>query len=277
VDQGEIQNLFDVVFRRVGAAEPGREMRGIGDEGPTSEEINEFFGSLHSFRRFAYTSRLSRYMRTKPSRQILSVLKNLQFHSTASNKKLYAVTSLTDDTPTVPLSAMLALAYGKQEVGRVLLVDAGNPRTGLSRQLGIAVHVSIFDLFGGTALADVAVTSEEMYCVVPTRAAEDAPGEWFSHPNAGGVLSEMKRFFDIVLVDTPPISQSIDSILLSRFGGGIILNVKAESITREGLATVKQRFEDMEIPLAGIVLWDERRYLPHWIDRIFGTRDLMSA
>jgi Mrp family chromosome partitioning ATPase len=252
-------------------------MRGIGDEGPTPEEINDFFGSLHSFRRFAYTSRLARYMRAKPSRQILSVLKNLQFDAAATDRKLYAITSLTADTPTAPLSSMLALAYGRQEVGRVLLVDAGHPRTGISRQLGIAVHVSIFDLFGGTALADVAVTSEEMYCVVPTRAAEDSPGEWFSHPNSGTVIADMRRFFDIVVFDTPPISESIDSILLSRFGGGVILNVKADSITREGLSLVKRRFEDMEVPLAGIVLWDERRYVPRWVDRIFGTRDLMSA
>ncbi|TET34440.1 MAG: hypothetical protein E3J72_14275 [Planctomycetota bacterium] len=277
MDQGEVQNLFDLVFQRLGSAESGRELRGITREGPSSEELGDFFGSLHSFRRFAYSSKLSRYMRSGPSRQILSVLKNLQFHATATGAKVFSVTSLTPETPTVPLSVMLARAYGQQETGRVLLVDTGDPRTGLSRQLGVTVHVSLFDLFGGTTLADVAVTSEEMYCVVPTRAAEDAPGEWFSHPNSDRVLSEMVRFFDLIIFDTPPLSKSIDSVLLGRRGGGIILNVKADSITREGLMTVKRRFEEMKVPLSGIVLWDERRYLPRWVDRLFGTRDLASA
>jgi len=277
VDQGEVQNLFDLVFQRLGSAEPGRDLRGMTHEGASSEELSDFFGTLHSFRRFAYASKLSRYMRSRPSRQILSVLKNLQSHGTVTNTKVFAVTSLTPDTPTVPLSVMFARAYGRQETGRVLLVDTGDPRNGLSRQLGVTVHVSLFDLFGGTALADVAITSEEMYCVVPTRAAEDAPGEWFSHPNSDHVLSEMVRFFDMVIFDTPPLSQSIDAIHIGRRGGGIILNVNADSITREGLIAVKRRFEDLKVPLAGIVLWNERRYLPKWVDRLFGTRDLASA
>jgi capsular exopolysaccharide synthesis family protein len=84
----------------------------------------------------------------------------------------------------------------------------------------------------------------------PTAAAQGlfASGELRSR------VEELKREFDYVLIDTPPVSSNGDAVVLGQMADGVILVVEANSTRRETARIVKETFEGARIKLLGAIL-----------------------
>jgi len=72
------------------------------------------------------------------------------------------------------------------------------------------------------------------------------------------LLERLRKEFDIVLIDTPPMLHIADARILGRLTDGAILIVRASKTTREAARAAKQRLVDDGIPILGTILnaWD---------------------
>jgi capsular exopolysaccharide synthesis family protein len=74
----------------------------------------------------------------------------------------------------------------------------------------------------------------------------------------GDLLERLRQEFDMVLIDTPPMSYFADARVLGRHADGAVLVVRADKTTRDDAMIAKQRLADDGILVLGTILngWD---------------------
>lgn len=87
----------------------------------------------------------------------------------------------------------------------------------------------------------------------------------FDSPRVEGVFKELKREFDLILIDSPPATVSSDGLVISRKVNGIILIVESERTRWQVAHTVKERITKNGGNILGVILNKRRFYIPHCI------------
>jgi succinoglycan biosynthesis transport protein ExoP len=156
------------------------------------------------------------------------------------------------------------LAIALAEVHRrVLLIDADLRRPRIHTILGQANTWGLSDL-----LQDHTPCAE--YAVEALGRRTDVPG-LFSLPSGAGttdslrmlyserlgeLLERLRREFDTILIDTPPVLSVADARILSRLADAIVLVVRSGKTTRESAAMAVNVFEADGVQVLGTVLND---------------------
>ena len=72
------------------------------------------------------------------------------------------------------------------------------------------------------------------------------------------LLQELKKEYEFVLIDTPPVLQVADARVIGRFADGIILVVRAGQTARSAAAAAHERLDAVRANVVGLILndWD---------------------
>jgi Mrp family chromosome partitioning ATPase len=73
-------------------------------------------------------------------------------------------------------------------------------------------------------------------------------------PRFGELLKELSGKFDMVIIDTPPLGNIIDSALVSACADGTLLLVKAKAVDYRTAMRVKEQLEKANARIIGVVL-----------------------
>lgn len=158
----------------------------------------------------------------------------------------------------------LACALARQQIGKILVVDGDLRNPTLSYRLGLYE----------TGLADAALGKElqptphplsegTLFGLGAGRIDKDVT-ENLHAIFASGKLFECLAEFDLVLVDTPPISVCDDSVLFGEICDGVILIISAAKY-RGGSHLQQERFKEFGVPvLGGIITHAGSRQRPIW-------------
>jgi Mrp family chromosome partitioning ATPase len=97
--------------------------------------------------------------------------------------------------------------------------------------------------------------------VLPAGSAPSSISNLLHSPRVFDFLQRMRREFDMVLIDTPPMLQIPDARVLGRLVDGVILVVRSAWTTRAAAATASQRLVGDGTRVLGTVLneWDPRK------------------
>ncbi len=155
-------------------------------------------------------------------------------------------------TTTVNLCTILA-KKGK----KVLLIDGDlrkptvnitfkvQNRVGLTN---ILMHQSsIEDAIQGTRLS-------ENLTIITSGPIPPNPSELLASSAMKDLIDSVSDFFDVVLIDTPPLSAVTDAQILSSYVGGVVLVVRAYETKKESLAKTKKILEQVNANILGVVL-----------------------
>lgn len=72
--------------------------------------------------------------------------------------------------------------------------------------------------------------------------------------NVAGCLRQLRRDFDYVLIDAPPLSRGSIASNVSRAGDGAILVLESQGIALGSLLRAKQHLRAAHVPLLGVIL-----------------------
>ena len=74
----------------------------------------------------------------------------------------------------------------------------------------------------------------------------------------GELMQRLRRDFDNVLIDSPPMGQISDARVLGRLADSVILVLRAGRTTRDAALAATQRFAEDGTPVLGTILndWD---------------------
>jgi protein-tyrosine kinase len=166
----------------------------------------------------------------------------------------------------------LAGVLGEGEDSRVLLIDADLRNPSIGQRLGIAPSVAGLTqvLRGRDASLDGLATRRHPFNIDVLVAGESskAPYELFKSPSFSALLSEARRRYEFVIIDTPPIVSLPDCRLICGFVDGFIVVVAAhrtpKKMVEEALNSLDPEkvigfiFNSDEQPLSGY-----RYYYPY--------------
>jgi Mrp family chromosome partitioning ATPase len=67
-------------------------------------------------------------------------------------------------------------------------------------------------------------------------------------------ISELRKEFEYILIDAPPVHSSANAVLLGQMTEGVILVVEANSTRREAARMAKETLENANVRLLGAIL-----------------------
>lgn len=106
---------------------------------------------------------------------------------------------------------------------------------------------SIEDAIQGTRLS-------ENLTIITSGPTPPNPSELLVSSEMKNLIDSVSDLFDVVLIDTPPLSAVTDAQILSSYVGGVVLVVRAYETKKESLAKTKKILEQVNANILGVVL-----------------------
>ena len=109
---------------------------------------------------------------------------------------------------------------------RALIIDSDLRQPCAAEYLGIDAEVGLSEVLSGEATLQEAIIRLEpagLY-LLPGGAAREDVAEILSGPKFGHILSELRRMFDYIVIDAPPLGIFTDAnILINRADGALLV------------------------------------------------------
>ena len=156
---------------------------------------------------------------------------------------------------TVNLATVLAMS-GK----RVLMIDGDMRRGCLHEYFGRSRENGLSEVLAGALLLEQAIQASgiEHLDLVTSGSIAPAAAELLLHSRFSGLLTEVGRTYDYVLIDTPPVLAVADAGIIGRFAGAALLVLQAERHPLRQVEHAAKRLQLAGANLRGVLLNDLR-------------------
>jgi capsular exopolysaccharide synthesis family protein len=169
--------------------------------------------------------------------------------------KVIIVTSSIGREGKSTIAMNLAHAFAQSE--KVLLVDADMRRSTISQALKLpdaAPGLSQL-LEGDGQLADLIIPGDAgKVDVLAHGSTPRDPQHLLSNGRLADALVILRKQYDRIIIDTPPVLPVRDTLLLSRFADAVIVIAKADSTQRRQISQALKMLARVDAPVVGIVV-----------------------
>ena len=181
-------------------------------------------------------------------------LKTQIFHWSPNPLRTILVTSSVPDEGKTMVAFNLATAISQEIHRKAILVDADlrKPSIHLKSQGGVK-GLSNY-LLDGTPLAEILIRHEDNFWVVQAGPSSRQSSELIDTKKMMEFISSLREFGDesFIIIDSPPILLTTDSVLLSKMVDGIVMVIMADRTPKESVRRAIHSIDRNKI--VGIVL-----------------------
>lgn len=170
--------------------------------------------------------------------------------------RVVAVTSTLPGEGKTTIAINLGFALGQMK--KVLIVDADIRRPAIGELIGDGLDQGpgLVELLAGEAdfKQCVRVSSNPNVFVLPAGKRFSSPLELISSQKFGDKIKRLKDFFDVVIIDCPPLKPVSDSLVISQYANAVVFVVKCDATPHQLASAAIKRLHDIGAPLLGVVL-----------------------
>jgi capsular exopolysaccharide synthesis family protein len=193
---------------------------------------------------------------------------SVQFMMRADNVKRFVVTSHrpSEGKSTTAANIAISLALGGS---RVALLSADLRRSSLERTFGIDNDRGLSSFLSGTTdtLRQERVANLEDLVLIPAGPEPANPGELLGSARFAQVLEWLSRDFDVVIVDTPPLSVAADALAAANGTDGMIVVVDGEKTETTDLLAIRGQIDRSGNKLLGAIINRDTSVKKSWFRR----------
>lgn len=189
---------------------------------------------------------------TSPSVESYNTLRtNLMY---TENLQVIALTSTIPDEGKSTTSIQLALSFAKLNK-KVLLVDADLRKGSLRRYLPQREKlVGLSELILGNEEYVVYDTDIDNFYLLYSGKLPPNPSELLSGNNFKKVIDQLKKQFDYIIIDTPPMTVAPDATVIGKVADGTVFVIRNDFVNKSQVKRVKKEFDLNQIRIVGTVL-----------------------
>lgn len=199
------------------------------------------------------------YIAQKPlarfSESVRSVRVSAQMSNIDSPPRLILVTSSVPSEGKTTLTQ--CLAFSAAAAGqRTLVVDCDLRHPSLSKQVGFSEAAGLTDLLMGQVSPDKALHAGPLanLMIIPAGTMARHPPDILRSEKLSALLRGLRSSYDLILIDSPPVTPVIDSVLLSKLADKIVLVVQWRTTPREIVSRAVRVLDDPARKIAGVAL-----------------------
>lgn len=163
------------------------------------------------------------------------------------------------------------IAYTMAETGKkVLLIEADMRLPVMAKRLKIRQAPGLSNLLVGQSSGNEVLQNSGLLTnlkVIAAGAIPPNPAELLDSSQMETTLQVMREYFDVIIVDLPPVTAVSDAVIVSKFLDGIILVCRQNYCDRKSLdaAVTQLRFSGAKI--LGFVVSDSDQQSKHYYKR----------
>lgn len=197
-------------------------------------------------------------------RRLLHNIKNVQADS---DLKAIMLTSAMLSEGKSTVAVFLALTAARKGM-KTLLLDADLRRPTVHRYFGHQRDNGLAEILSGETVSKNVIrkTSLDKLDLITAGRAIANPSELFDSRAIGNLVTEMKFYYDLVVVDSPPVIPVSDPMLLAQEVDGVILVVKAGETQREVVRRATEILRSQSRKMLGVVMNNMNGHLPYYYD-----------
>lgn len=180
---------------------------------------------------------------------------NLRHTLTKWRAATWLVTSpeIGDGKTVVAVNLAMTTAQGGQQT---LLIDADLRRPRTHAMLGLpASQPGLAELLEGTYRPDPgrwATDIPNLY-VLPAGVVNQPPPELLGSPRITQLLELLRKQFDVIVIDSPPVLAVTDSVLLAQLCDATIMVIAAGRTDAKALDIARQTLESVNVSITGVI------------------------
>ena len=155
----------------------------------------------------------------------------------------------------------LALVLAERQERRVVVVDGDLRKGAIASLLQAKKSPGMADLLrGAAALSEVIQPTAypNLFLIPAGQSRQDEVGELIGRPELDEVTNELRRQYDCVLFDAPPVNPVSDASILGRAVGEALLVVRMNKTPRERIDTAIGLLHAANVKIAGMLLSHEQ-------------------
>ena len=170
----------------------------------------------------------------------------------------------------------VSLAESIAEMGKsVILVDADIRKSVMASRLEISdVDKGLSHFLSGQCnLSDVIyATNIPKFHILPSGPEAPNSTELLESKRFSGMLESMKKVYDYIIIDCPPLGLVIDAAIVGRQSDGAIIVVEAGKTKYRLVQNVKNQLENSGVSVLGVVLNKvERKNQKGYYNKYYGS------
>ena len=189
---------------------------------------------------------------TESIRAIYSAMK---INPATASGRVFLVTSTRPGEGKTFVATNLALAFA-QHAERVIVVDADLRLPNVGPSLGFAGDGGVSRWFNGETTLDEAIVKDVApgLDVLPVGLGCRNPTQVLNNPRFAEMLDELRRRYDRVFIDSPPVGAVSDALHLIPKADGVVYVVRFNVVSARNAAACLTRLRDAGTPLLCAVL-----------------------
>lgn len=193
------------------------------------------------------------------SEQIKAVRTSLNFATIDQDAQVILITSPTPSLGKSVVSSNLAVSYAQQDK-KVLIIDGDLRKATQHYQFKADPYRGLSSLLiGKLSIADaIQETFVPNLSVLTSGPMPPNPAELLSTNKLDTLMDEFKKSFDIIIIDTPPVINLTDAVVISRVADGIILVVRANHTQKNEVSRSVEILKTTNKKLFGTILNDAK-------------------
>jgi succinoglycan biosynthesis transport protein ExoP len=180
--------------------------------------------------------------------------------SSKQQPKVVVITSTAAQDGKTTVAGNLAIALARAGK-RVLLIDGDLRQPSLHLKFSLPNMIGLGNLLqAGCDATDaqfaVLQTSITRLSVLPSGSFTAAPADLLFQPNLKALMDSYREHYDMIVIDSPPMTGLPDARLLGRAADGVVLVARANKTPRTAILTACQRLSLDRSRVLGLVLND---------------------
>lgn len=196
--------------------------------------------------------------KTEPNSSISEQFKIIQtgidFSGIDKSYQTILVTSPEPGTGKSTIAANLAIVYA-QKGKKTLLIDGDMRKPtvhmtfNMSNHLGLSTNLTkALELSESCQRTDV-----KNLFILPSGIIPPNPAELLSSKRMEYLMTAIRKIFDIIIIDSPPITVVSDALILASQTDGVILVVRKKVTKKEKLKQATEQIDMVKAPIIGVV------------------------
>ncbi|WP_308636715.1 CpsD/CapB family tyrosine-protein kinase [Paenibacillus silvisoli] len=180
---------------------------------------------------------------------------NIDFSSVDDNIQVIMTTSASPGEGKSTTISNLAVVYAQADK-KVILIDSDMRKPTMHHTFGVSNRKGLSSILSRQCEINEAVqiTDVPNLSVITSGPIPPNPSEMVASQRMSALIEELRKMFDIVLIDTPPTLAVTDAQIVSTKCDGALLVLDSGKVKRDMVIKAKQQLTQVNAKILGVVL-----------------------